>query len=108
MKALNACVNLLDLRRPGTEECISSIRKAADFLEKGYYESRQKKRVTVHSVGHTHIDVAWKWPLRQTRQKAVRSFNTVLNLMDRYPRVQVYAKPAAALSVCEGGSAGSL
>jgi len=41
--------------------------------------------VTVHSIGHTHIDVAWKWPLRQTRQKAVRSFNTVLRLMERFP-----------------------
>ena len=37
------------------------------------------------SIGHTHIDVAWKWPLRQTRQKAVRSFQTVLNLMEQYP-----------------------
>ena len=41
--------------------------------------------MTVIPIGHTHIDVAWKWPLKQTRQKAVRSFRTVLNLMDRYP-----------------------
>lgn len=39
----------------------------------------------VYSVGHTHIDVAWKWPVRQTREKAVRSFQTVLSLMDEYP-----------------------
>ena len=26
-----------------------------------------------------------EWPLRQTRQKTVRSFRTVLNLMERFP-----------------------
>ncbi|MDO5417995.1 MAG: alpha-mannosidase [Lachnospiraceae bacterium] len=88
MKALNECVNLLDLRRPGSAECSQTIKEAADYLEKQYYEGRQKNPVTVHCVGHTHIDVAWKWPLRQTRQKAVRSFQTVLNLMDRYPEYQ--------------------
>ena len=58
---------------------------AAQELESTYYADRRPNPVTVHSIGHTHIDVAWKWPLRQTRQKAVRSFETVLNLMDRYP-----------------------
>ena len=84
-KALNACVNCLDLRKPGSEECFLSMERAAAYLEKHYYEARTPHPVTVHSIGHTHIDVAWKWPLRQTRQKAVRSFETVLNLMDRYP-----------------------
>lgn len=41
--------------------------------------------ITVHGIGHTHIDVAWKWPLRQTREKTARSFSTVLHLMERYP-----------------------
>ena len=36
-------------------------------------------------VGHTHIDVAWLWTLSVTRDKAVRSFSTVLELMRRYP-----------------------
>ena len=41
--------------------------------------------VTVASTGHTHIDVAWKWQLRQTREKAIRSYSTVMELMKRYP-----------------------
>ena len=36
-------------------------------------------------VGHTHIDIAWLWSVRQTREKAQRSFATVLHLMDKYP-----------------------
>ena len=40
--------------------------------------------VSVTYVGHTHIDVAWLWRLKHTREKAQRSFSTVLRLMERY------------------------
>ena len=36
-------------------------------------------------IGHSHIDTAWLWPLRETRRKCSRTFSTVLDLMDRYP-----------------------
>ena len=39
----------------------------------------------VHTIGHTHIDIAWLWTVGQTREKVVRSFSTVLYLMDQYP-----------------------
>lgn len=34
--------------------------------------------------GHAHIDLAWLWPLSETRRKARRTFSSVLGLMDRY------------------------
>lgn len=40
--------------------------------------------VTVYGVGHTHIDIAWLWRIKHAREKAQRSFSTVLRLMDRY------------------------
>ena len=39
----------------------------------------------VHAVGHTHIDVSWLWRLKHTREKAQRSFTTVLRLMSEFP-----------------------
>jgi alpha-mannosidase len=36
-------------------------------------------------TGHAHIDLAWLWPLEETRRKARRTFHTVTGLMDRYP-----------------------
>ena len=36
-------------------------------------------------TGHAHIDLAWLWPVAETRKKGRRTFSTVLNLMDRYP-----------------------
>lgn len=41
--------------------------------------------VTVYATGHTHIDVSWLWRLKHTREKAQRSFATVLRLMEEYP-----------------------
>jgi alpha-mannosidase len=35
-------------------------------------------------TGHAHIDLAWLWPLEETRRKAQRTFHTMIGLMDRY------------------------
>jgi alpha-mannosidase len=35
-------------------------------------------------TGHAHIDLAWLWPLSETRRKARRTFSSVIGLMDRY------------------------
>lgn len=45
----------------------------------------QKIPYTITAVGHTHIDVAWLWRLKHTREKITRSFSTVLELMKEYP-----------------------
>jgi alpha-mannosidase len=36
-------------------------------------------------TGHAHIDLAWLWPMAETRRKALRTFHTAADLMDRYP-----------------------
>ena len=35
-------------------------------------------------TGHAHIDLAWLWPVAETRRKGRRTFSTVLDLMERY------------------------
>lgn len=83
---LNDAVNMLDLRKPGSEAFIASVRAANQFLEREFYEKYcGSEAVTAVCVGHTHIDVAWLWTIAQTREKAARSFATVLNLMRQYP-----------------------
>lgn len=39
--------------------------------------------VAVH--GHSHIDVAWLWPYRETKRKCARTFSTVMRMMEQYP-----------------------
>ncbi len=39
----------------------------------------------VNLVGHSHIDVAWLWPIDETRRKARRTFATAVELLDQHP-----------------------
>ena len=57
-----------------------SLKAAQDYLDQEFYEryagvARQK----VYCVGHTHIDVAWKWTLAVTEDKAVGAFRRYLS-----------------------------
>jgi len=38
-------------------------------------------------VGHAHIDLAWLWPLEETRRKLQRTFHTAAGLLERYPEM---------------------
>lgn len=97
ISVLNQVESLLELRNHKVDEFYQSVQVAIDFIREKYerdnYSNKNReqndfvsdKNVVVHSIGHTHIDLAWKWPLRQTREKVLRSFSTVLNLMKEYP-----------------------
>jgi alpha-mannosidase len=39
----------------------------------------------VFLTGHSHIDTAWLWPLRETVRKVGRTFSTACRMMERYP-----------------------
>lgn len=86
MAALDRACNHLDFRCPRSEEFYRSLRKAKQMLEEELYQRLGGWDLTeAVCTGHTHIDVAWLWTVAQTRQKAVRSFATVLKYMDEYP-----------------------
>jgi alpha-mannosidase len=40
---------------------------------------------SIFLIGHTHIDIAWLWPLKETVRKCGRTFSTACRLMERYP-----------------------
>ena len=52
-----------------------------------HIEGMQKLGSGVHVdlTGATHIDLAWVWRLKHTREKAQRSFSTVIRLMEEFP-----------------------
>lgn len=83
---LNDTVNLLDLRQPYSEAFYASLAKAQAYITENLYEKMGgNEDVIATCIGHTHIDVAWWWTVAQTREKVVRSFATVLELMEEYP-----------------------
>ena len=84
LQTLNEAVSLVSFHLPYGEDFLESVREATAYLEKELYGKREME-ATVSAVGHTHIDVAWLWRLRQSRDKTSRSFATVLKLMEEYP-----------------------
>jgi alpha-mannosidase len=52
-------------------------------------------------TGHAHIDLAWLWPLAETRRKANRTFSTMIRLMDRYPDFRFNASTAQLYAFLE-------
>jgi alpha-mannosidase len=64
-----------------------SVETAADLLVEGLQALKERYPQTgaLALTGHAHIDLAWLWPLAETRRKANRTFHTVIGLMERYP-----------------------
>jgi len=63
-----------------------SVEKAIAYIGENLYEKMGGyDDIIATCIGHTHIDVAWWWTVAQTREKVVRSFATVLKLMEEYP-----------------------
>lgn len=84
LNLLNRAFRKVDFARPGSEAFHASVAEARDFLAGALAEQHREAQVTVTCVGHTHIDLAWLWRLRHTREKAARSFSTADRLMRRY------------------------
>lgn len=86
LDVLSKAVRLVDLQHAGTPAYYASCTRASAFLKKElkrFEHGNDMGRLVL--VGHSHIDTAWLWPLRETRRKVGRTFSTVLALMERYP-----------------------
>ncbi|NLW73864.1 MAG: alpha-mannosidase [Clostridiales bacterium] len=94
LRVLDDAVNLLDLRIPGSPEFLASAARASAYLEAELYRKNRTDDHKVICIGHTHIDIAWLWTVAQTREKAQRSFATVIALMKRYPEYKFMSSQA--------------
>jgi len=83
LSTLVKAFGFIDYTETGSETFYKSVKEAYDYLN-GKMDGKGKPGVHVSMLGHTHIDVAWLWRLRHTREKAARSFSTVNRMMDQY------------------------
>lgn len=92
---LDSAVCLLDLFDLGSAEFMASLETAKSYMDSEFYGKYcVEQPSTTICIGHTHIDCAWKWTLKQTREKVQRSFATVLELMKRYPEYKFMSSQA--------------
>lgn len=85
LQTLDEAMLYIDWRGPLGDSFRASLTVARDALTERLRRMPAGDRPRVTAIGHSHIDVAWLWTLAQTRQKAARTFSTVLRLMERYP-----------------------
>ncbi len=87
LTALDDAFLLIDFKQPRSDAFYRSVERALAQLEQQLAGWREMSELKPHvwAVGHSHIDMAWLWRLRHTRQKAARTFSTVLHLMRQYP-----------------------
>lgn len=85
LNLLEDTFKIIDWAQPVSKNFYTSIKEANAYLDSQLVSVQKNTPITVTAVGHTHIDVAWLWRLKHTREKIARSFSTVLKLMERYP-----------------------
>ena len=86
MYRLNDAINLLNWIDPESEDFRSSVKDAVKYMDEEFYGKFCKETpIKVSCIGHTHIDVAWRWTLDQTREKVQRTFGSVVEMMKKYP-----------------------
>lgn len=86
-KLLNQTFGKVNFLNYKEEEYYASVYDALAYIQEELEKLAEQKEIKpqVFGVGHSHIDMAWLWRLNATREKASRTFSTVLNLMKQYP-----------------------
>lgn len=62
-----------------------NISSANEILEKALYKQQARPALKVYAIGHAHMDLAWLWPIRETKRKLARTFSTALSNIKKYP-----------------------
>ncbi|MBO5111157.1 MAG: alpha-mannosidase [Clostridia bacterium] len=92
---LDRAVTRLNMLVLPSDEFFATVKDAETYIRKEFYGKFCRKNDTAAiCIGHTHIDIAWLWTIAQTREKAQRSFSTVINLMKRYPEYKFMSSQA--------------
>lgn len=76
------CIADFEAEEPRRSE---SIREALTEL-RPLLEKKNGDTVPEYTTfGQSHLDLAWLWPLEETRRKAARTYSNQVALMERYP-----------------------
>ena len=72
--------------------------KAREALAPVLFRPIDYPAVTHYAVGHAHIDLAWLWPLRETRRKIGRTFANQLRNIKKYDNF-IFAESQAQMFI---------
>ena len=58
---------------------------AREVIAPFQYREGDYPNTKLYCIGHAHIDLAWLWPIRETKRKIARTFANQLRNLDIYP-----------------------
>ena len=85
------------------EERNASFRRARKALAPALACRNGDSAPTLELMGQSHIDLAWMWPMEETRHKVARTYANQLALMEEYPEYRFLACEPALLEMLEEG-----
>ncbi|MEM8630919.1 MAG: glycoside hydrolase family 38 C-terminal domain-containing protein [Pseudomonadota bacterium] len=85
LTALDRAFLVLDTRDPIGDAFYDSVPPALEQLRTDLRQSGAPQDVTLHAIGHAHMDIAYLWPVSQMRRKVARTSSNALRLMEEYP-----------------------
>ena len=59
-----------------------NVKKAREIIAQEMAQG-EPSEYTIYATGHAHLDLAWLWPIRETKRKAVRTFTNQLNNIEK-------------------------
>ncbi|MBR5152985.1 MAG: alpha-mannosidase [Clostridia bacterium] len=61
------------------------VEEASTILKKELDKKGGDADLSFTAIGHSHIDLAWLWPIRETKRKGARTFSNAIHFMEKYP-----------------------
>lgn len=81
LQLLDRAFQILDTRAPIGQAFYASAPDALAYLQDNLADAGDPLDVTLHGIGHAHMDIAYLWPVDQIRLKNARTYSNVLRLM---------------------------
>lgn len=96
---LEAYTRLVDFEQPAAARR-ADYRRARELLRPLMACRNGSTAPCMAAVGNAHLDLAWLWPMQETRRKTARTFAAQLRLLERYPQYRYIQSQPAAYEMC--------
>ena len=97
--ALERATLAVDFEQP-LEGRIADYRAARELLRPALEAHNGSTAPVFYAIGNAHIDLAWLWPMAETRRKTSRTFAAQLRLLEEYPEYKYIQSQPAAYEMC--------
>ena len=97
--ALEQATLAVDFEQPLSGR-LETYRAAREILRPALQAKNGTVAPVFYAIGNAHLDMAWLWPMAETRRKTLRTFAQQLRLLAEYPEYRYLQSQPAAYEMC--------